>query len=255
MSRSSQPLTGPPPTGVPDGFLACTFPMSASTRFDWHAHDEHQLAWTPVGTLSVLAEGTTWLLPPARALWIPAGLPHETRANGRALMRSVYLPPARSPVSWDRPTVVTASPLLAEVITYLCGELAADRRSRAEALLTDLLTPVQVTELSVRVPDDPVAGPVARGLRDNPADQRTLAAWGRSVGASERTLARAFVTATGLPFGRWRTLLRLQAALPLLAAGEPVGRVAPRVGYETASAFVAAFRRETGTTPAACFSR
>ena len=104
MSRSSQPLSSQPAgsRGAADGFLACTFPMSASTRFDWHAHDEHQLAWTPVGTLSVLAEGTTWLLPPARALWIPAGLPHETRANGRALMRSVYLPPARSPVSWDR---------------------------------------------------------------------------------------------------------------------------------------------------------
>jgi AraC-like DNA-binding protein len=57
-----------------------------------------------------------------------------------------------------------------------------------------------------------------------------------------------------MTFGRWRTLLRLQAALPLLAAGEPVGRVARRVGYETPSAFIAAFRRETGLTPAAYFA-
>jgi len=53
--------------------------------------------------------------------------------------------------------------------------------------------------------------------------------------------------------GRWRSLLRLEAALPALAAGEPVGNVARRVGYESASAFVAAFRRETGVTPAAYF--
>jgi len=39
----------------------------------------------------------------------------------------------------------------------------------------------------------------------------------------------------------------------MLAAGEPVGNVARRVGYETSSAFVAAFRRETGLTPAAYF--
>jgi AraC-like DNA-binding protein len=110
-----------------------------------------------------------------------------------------------------------------------------------------------VTVFSVRFPADPVAGPVARALRSNPADQRTLAAWGRAVGASERTLARAFLTATGLPFGRWRTLLRLQAALPLLAAGEPAGRVALKVGYETPSAFTAAFRREAGVTPSAYF--
>jgi AraC-like DNA-binding protein len=73
------------------------------------------------------------------------------------------------------------------------------------------------------------------------------------VGASGRTLAREFVAEAGVPFGRWRTLLRLQAALPLLAAGQPVSRVAGRVGYENPSAFVAAFRRQTGLTPAAYF--
>jgi AraC-like DNA-binding protein len=56
-----------------------------------------------------------------------------------------------------------------------------------------------------------------------------------------------------MPFGRWRTLLRLQAALPAVAAGEPVSVAARRAGYDTASAFVAAFRRETGSTPAAYF--
>ena len=55
-----------------------------------------------------------------------------------------------------------------------------------------------------------------------------------------------------MPFGRWRTLLRLQAALSMLAADVPVSRVG-RVGYDTPSAFVAAFRRETGQTPGALF--
>jgi AraC-like DNA-binding protein len=39
----------------------------------------------------------------------------------------------------------------------------------------------------------------------------------------------------------------------MLAAGDPVGRVAGRVGYDTPSAFVAAFRRETGQTPGTFF--
>jgi AraC-like DNA-binding protein len=58
-----------------------------------------------------------------------------------------------------------------------------------------------------------------------------------------------------MPFGQWRRLARLHAALPRLAAGQAVGIVARHVGYETPSAFVAAFRRETGFTPAAYFSR
>jgi len=115
------------------------------------------------------------------------------------------------------------------------------------------LTPVPVTTIQVRLPSGEPARRVARALRANPSDRRTLEQWGREVGASGRTLARAFVTGSGVPFGRWRTLLRLQAALPMLAAGEPVSRVASRVGYDTPSAFVAAFRRETGMTPAAYF--
>ena len=250
MSRFSQPRIG-----APDGFFVVTFPMSPSTLFDWHVHEDHQLAWASAGVLTVLTGGTTWVLPPSRALWIPAGLPHETGASGRATMRSVYVPPGMSPVTWDAPTVVAASPLLAEVIGYLSGELTADpARARGGAAVRPAdAAPGNHAERAV--PRDPIAGAVARQLSDNPADQRTLAEWGRAVGASERTLARAFVTATGLPFGRWRTLLRLQSALPLLASGEVVSRIAARVGYETPSAFIAAFRRETGTTPAAYFGR
>jgi AraC-like DNA-binding protein len=39
------------------------------------------------------------------------------------------------------------------------------------------------------------------------------------------------------------------AAVALLAEGQPVSRVAHAVGYGTASAFLAAFRRTVGTTP------
>jgi AraC-like DNA-binding protein/quercetin dioxygenase-like cupin family protein len=232
--------------------VVADFPMSAGTVFDWHTHEDHQLAWAASGVLTVITADATWVLPPTRALWIPAGLPHETGAAGRATMRALYIKPGH--FGWTEPTPVLASPLLAELIGYLGTDLDPGQRAHAEALLADLLTPIPVTVLDPRPPADPLAAQVARALRDNPADQRTLADWGRAVGASERTLARAFVAGTGVPFGHWRTLLRIQAALPLLARGEPVSRVARRVGYETPSAFVAAFRRITGITPAAYFA-
>jgi AraC-like DNA-binding protein len=232
--------------------------MPAGTRFDWHTHEDHQLAWAASGVLTVLTAEATWVLPTTRALWIPAGLPHETASDGgRATMRSLYIRPGLFRVGWDetgRPTPVAASPLLAELIGYL-GEpsLDASRRAHAEALLADLLTPVPVTTIQVRLPASVTARRVAEALQADPADRRTLREWGREVGASERTLARAFAAEAGVPFGRWRTRLRLQAALSMLAAGEPVSRVAGRVGYDTPSAFVAAFRRETGQTPGALF--
>ena len=118
-----------------------------------------------------------------------------------------------------------------------------------------MLSPLQVATLGPPLPGDPRALAVAEGLLADPTDARTLGQWGDQVGASARTLARAFRHDTGLGFGRWRTEVRLHAALPLLANGTPVARVSRLVGYESVSAFVAAFRAETGVTPGGYFRR
>ena len=241
-------------TGQP-AVLVATFAMGPATRYRRHVHDEHQLAWAPTGVLTVETDTGTWVLPPTRALWIPSGVPHETSADGTTTMRSAYLSPELGP-GWSAPQPVLARPVLAELIHHLAdASLDADRRRRAEAVLLDLLEPVAVATIDAPLPHDARALDVARALLAEPADPRSLDEWGHHVGASARTLARAFRADTGLGFARWRTLVRIRAALPALAAGEPVGNVARRVGYETASAFVAAFRRETGVTPGAYFRR
>jgi AraC-like DNA-binding protein/quercetin dioxygenase-like cupin family protein len=234
--------------------IVVTFPMPKGLVFDWHTHPDHQLAWAASGVLTVRTRASAWVLPPSRALWIPAGVQHETLSAGAATMRSAYVRPDRCEVSWAEPMPVSAGPLLCELIGYLEDRsLPPDKRARAEAVLIDLLRPVSMTAVEVRWPADDLARQIADGLAASPADGRTLADWGHEVGASERTLARAFLAETGISFGRWRTMLRVQAALTALAAGEPVAVVARRVGYDSDSAFVQAFRRETGVTPGAYF--
>jgi len=120
-----------------------TFPMAAGARFDWHTHVDHQLAWASAGVLTVVTAAATWVLPPTRALWIPARLPHETLSSGQATMRTLYIRPDLCPISWPEPTPVAARQLLAELIAYLDSEpLDQQRRARAEAVLVDLLEPV-----------------------------------------------------------------------------------------------------------------
>ena len=183
-----------------------TFPMPVGTRFEWHSHDDNQLAWSPEGVLVVLTEGGgSYVLPPSRALWIPAGTVHETRASGAAVLRSVYVEPRRCSIDWDVPTPVAVSPLLGELIHHLDDrEIGAEERARAEAVLFDLLVPLRIATIDVRSPADPRARGVADALLADPADPRTLHEWGRTVGASSRTLARAFLA-------RHRALVRALA--------------------------------------------
>lgn len=53
-----------------------------------------------------------------------------------------------------------------------------------------------------------------------------------------------------MPFGEWRQRQRFSlAALPMLERGDTVQAIALELGYSTASAFIAMFRRQGGGTP------
>jgi len=56
---------------------------------DWHYHDVQQLVYPSSGVLAISAAGGTWVVPPQRAVWIPAGGPHAHQAHGRVQMRTL----------------------------------------------------------------------------------------------------------------------------------------------------------------------
>jgi AraC-like DNA-binding protein/quercetin dioxygenase-like cupin family protein len=234
----------------PGTIVVGTFPLSSGQWIPPHSHPQHQLAWTRSGVLGVAVDDTYWVLPPTRALWLPAGVVHRTGATRDAVLCSLYLEPERSRLDWAEPTPVGVDGLLAHLIAHLSREdLADDARRRAEAVVLDVLRPLPATPIDVPDAVDERVRAVAAALLAEPSDPRSLAAHARAVGVSRRTLTRLFVQDTGMSFDRWRTHMRLRAALPLLAEGQPVSRVAHSVGYGTPSAFLAAFRRIVGTSP------
>ncbi|HEY8547290.1 MAG TPA: helix-turn-helix transcriptional regulator [Acidimicrobiales bacterium] len=232
--------------------LVASYELAPGQRFPWHEHPAHQLSLASGGVLSMGVGQHVWVLPRSRALWIPAHVRHSVDALGGVTMTTLWFDPATCPVRWAAPTVLAVDPLLAHLAARLDGEdLDPAARRRSEAVLFDLLEPIPTDLLDLPMPTDDRARAVAERLRADPADDRTLGEWGREVGASDRTLMRAFTAGTGLTFHQWRTRARILAALPRLAEGVAVAAVAPTVGYATASAFGAAFRRVLGTTPSA----
>jgi AraC-like DNA-binding protein len=89
---------------------------------------------------------------------------------------------------------------------------------------------------------------VISALMADPADDTDLAAWAERLHVSTRTLQRDFTRHVGSTWSAWRTQHRLEASVAMLDL-YPVTTVAHLVGYATASAYVAAFRRYFGTTP------
>lgn len=252
MSRYGHPVEWvEPPLGAA---LVGRFVLGRGTRYRTHTHPTHQLVWARSGVVTVGVGDTTWVLPPSRALFVPAEVPHTTAGASVADLHSLYLRPERCPPLWTEPTVLAASPMFAALVGHLSRDLPDDVRGRAEAVLFDVLQPAPVASAELTWPTDDRARRVADALAADPADDRDTAAWARVAGTSERTLSRLFVAQTGVGFGRWRTRLRVRRALELLGAGTPVAVAGRRVGYGTASAFIAAFRREVGVTPSRCFS-
>ncbi|MCF6522235.1 helix-turn-helix transcriptional regulator [Streptomyces sp. JJ36] len=245
----SDVVVGAVPAGV-GAIVVGHFPLASGQWFVPHRHPQHQLAWARRGVLSVAVGDAYWVLPGTRALWLPAGVVHRTGATRDAVLCSLYFEPDSCPQDWTEPTPVGVDGLLAHLIAHLSREdLQDDARLRAEAVVLDLLRPLPATPVDVPYPADSRVRVVADALLDDPADPRSLAAHARAAGVSRRTLTRLFVQDTGMNFDRWRTHVRLRAALPLLAEGRPVSRVAHAVGYATPSAFLAAFRRTVGTSP------
>lgn len=122
-------------------------------------------------------------------------------------------------------------------------------RARLRAVLLDRLRASPQQPLHLPAPTAPLLREVCAILRADPADGRTLRELGRTVGAGDRTLSRLFRADLGMTFPRWRTQLRLQHALVLLADRMPVTAVAHACGWSSASAFIDAFRRIFGHTP------
>ncbi len=221
-----------------------------------HQHHWGQFTYTPQGMLQVMADGHTWFVPPQRAIWIPASIAHEVKVLQASQLRLLNIEMSFSPLAKDTCQVLEVSPLLRELIAAL--ELI-DGPSARETLLSNLI----LNELSLAAPL-PIYLPMPRDKRllslcqnllAHPDSKLRLADYALQVGASERTLARLFEQELGMSFSHWRQQMRLSRAAALIEQGQSLAQIAEQLGYTSASAFTAMFKKTFGLAPSVFFRR
>jgi AraC-like DNA-binding protein len=226
-----------------------------------HEHPEQgQLKWAESGVLSVPTAAGTWVVPPACAVWIPAGERHGGVTSGHVLNHNLFVAASHCGGLPRYPCAVGMSPRLRDaVLAVVAMHDGYDRPSLADdqrtvAILSEELRDAEMPPLSLPLEVQGQLRLVHDALTLRPSDNRTLDAWAAAVGMTPSTFARLVQAQTGVSFGNWRARLRLLAGLQLLGHGREVQLVARAVGYSSASAFVSMFRQQLGTTPGRYFT-
>jgi AraC-like DNA-binding protein len=245
--------TDPDPTG--DGFdirsLAATY--RDGHLMDVHTHPWAQLVYARSGLMHVTVAERLWFVPPTRAIWIPPATPHCIGVKGEVAMRTLYLSPQRASMIDRHLEALEVSPLLCELILHVLSLRMLDpdvpEHNNIASVVVDQISAAPRIDFALPMPRDSRALRLAEHLRADPSDKTDLETLSIRCGASLRTLQRSFSEETGLTIDAWRQKARMIHSAAALAAGASVTTAAIECGYDSPSAFIAAFKKQFGVTP------
>ena len=226
-------------------------------RIDTHMHREAQLVYAAKGTMQVTTPKGRWLVPPDRAVWVPAQLEHAIDVLADIEMRTLYFDLAwlkreRRSKSLAQEFVVRVSPLLHQAILALFDEHNTPDRTALLIKLAMLeLHRAEDSTTVVPLPQEPRCRRAADIVLADPTAAHEIETLAREVGTSARTLSRLFSSETQLSFKSWCQRARIAAAIEKLStdACVSVKQLASDLGYASVPAFSHAFRQVTGKTP------
>ena len=226
-------------------------------RLDPHLHREAQLVYAAHGTMQVTTPKGRWLVPPDRAVWVPAGLPHAIDVLADIEMRTMYFDMAwlkreQRTGSLATEFVVRVSPLLHQAILALFDEHNTPARTTLLINLAMLeLHQAEDSATFIPLPHERRCRRAADIVLADPTGDHEIETLAREVGTSVRTLSRLFTSETQLSFKSWCQRARIAAAIQKLSteANVSVKQLASDLGYASVPAFSHAFRQVTGKTP------
>jgi len=240
-----------------DGIHMIAKHYAKGVRLDTHMHREAQLVYAARGTMQVTTPKGRWLVPPDRAVWVPAQLPHAIDVLADIDMRTLYFDLAwlkreQRSKSLEAEFVVRVSPLLHQAILALFDDHTTPERTALLVKLAMLeLHQAEDSATFIPLPHEPRCRRAADIVLADPTCDHEIETLAREVGTSARTLSRLFAAETQLSFKSWCQRARIAAAIEKLSTDGAVSvkQLAADLGYASVPAFSHAFRQVTGKTP------
>ncbi|KOO13838.1 AraC family transcriptional regulator [Vibrio xuii] len=233
--------------------LVKTIDMPKGYIDSMHQHTWHQVIFPIKGLLQTKTDHYQHLVPHTSALFVPAGIRHESIALSHTTFVGIYLNPAFGTEYEHQVRTITLTPFLNELLQEIrrqCEGLVSDEEvSRLLAVLHDQIMKDNVQTFQLLLPEDRRLKQIFEALTETPALDCSLKQWGEKVGASERTLSRLFSKEFNTSFQLWRQQIRLVYSLSLLDEDLPIQSIADQVGYQNDSSYIKAFKAYFDVTP------
>ena len=227
------------------------FRSNTETRL--HTHQWGQLQLISGGILELNAQGKRFLAPSNHAIWVPAGIIHQSYNRKPLAYCSINMNCDLAENLPNQACLLTVTPIIEAIVSELrvrkiqIAETSQDKR--LFKVLLDQFANTQQTQYFLPSTQHKLLTPILSALEMNPADLRLLSDWAKQVHTTERTLARHCQNELGMSFTEWRLRMRYLHSLELLREGMSIKEIAFSLGYNQASPFITMFKKYSGYTP------
>ncbi|MGF1684658.1 helix-turn-helix transcriptional regulator [Photobacterium makurazakiensis] len=218
-----------------------------------HVHPWGQLQLINGGILELRAEKKRFLSPSQYAVWVPAGIEHESymRRSMNYCSMNIIKPLAAPLPSY--PCLLEVTPIMEAIVTDLKQRRITvpetEEDQRLVKVLLDQVYKAKEHEQFLPNTNDKLLKPILKDLELNPTTEKSLKEWAEELHTTERTLARHCQDKLGMSFTEWRQRRKFVYSLHLLRKGLSVKEIALTLGYHQASPFITLFKRHAHCTP------
>jgi len=253
VSSEKHHRTPPFTDALPEQIVFRAADMPADSEYPKHAHDWGEFVYSYRGVMEVKIGGQHYLAPSQYGLWLPPRIEHQGLNRYEASHCSLYVSTPYTEHLPKVPCALEITPLTRSILEHLKAHPLSvpysDAETRLLRVLVDQLISANCAGSYLPGSADPILGPILDFIERNPGNNDPLAELAGRFNTIERTVMRRARRDLGMPLSEWRQRVRVVEAMKQLDAGLKVESIGLDLGYASASAFIAMFKKRTGMTP------